>query len=100
MQRYKPLTWRGNTDRLYEDAILLLEEEGHDLELAGAALLGLDARRLCNPATMLKLRELFAQADFAERIAERVRVSRFPMEPERLARIYEQMSRFAERLIQ
>lgn len=40
----------GNMERL-EDAIDLLEEEGHDLELAGAALLGLDARRLCGSAT-------------------------------------------------
>jgi|ERR1017187_3524719 predicted nucleotidyltransferase len=90
----------GNMDRLYEDEIDLLEEVGHDLELAGAALLGLDARRLCSPATAVKLRELFVETDFAEKIAERIRVSRFPLDPERLGRVYQQMSRFTEQLIQ
>ena len=89
----------GNIERLYEEAIDLLEAEGHDVELAGATLLGSDARRLCSPATMLKLRELFAQTDFAEKMAERVRVSRFPLEPERLGRIHQLMSKFTERLI-
>jgi predicted nucleotidyltransferase len=87
-------------DRLYEDEIDLLEEVGHDLELAEAALLGLDARRLCSPATTVKLRELFVETDFAEKIAERIRVSRFPLDPERLGRVYQQMSRFTEQLIQ
>lgn len=90
----------GNMDRLYEDEIDLLEEVGHDLELAEAALLGLDARRLCSPATAVKLRELFVETDFAEKIAERIRVSRFPLDPERLGRVYQQMSRFTEQLIQ
>jgi predicted nucleotidyltransferase len=89
----------GNMERLYEDAIDLLEAEGHDLELAGAVLLGLDARRLCSLATMLMLRELFAQTDFAEKTAERVRVSRFPMEPERLRRIHQLIAKFTEQLI-
>lgn len=45
----------GNSDRLYEEAFSLLENCGHDLELAGAALLGFDTRRIVEETTRLAL---------------------------------------------
>lgn len=41
----------GNIDRLYEEAFSLLESCDHDLELAGAALLGYDIRLIVEETT-------------------------------------------------
>lgn len=41
----------GNKDRIWEVAIDLLEANGFDVDLAAAALLGRDARRITRPAT-------------------------------------------------
>jgi predicted nucleotidyltransferase len=41
----------GNTERLYEEDLPLLQEEGFDTKLAGIRLLGRDMARISNPAT-------------------------------------------------
>jgi predicted nucleotidyltransferase len=50
----------GNTDRLYERELGLLEEMGFDMELAGAELLGRDVSGLCSPLMLDRIRLLFA----------------------------------------
>ncbi|WP_165497790.1 nucleotidyl transferase AbiEii/AbiGii toxin family protein [Pseudoduganella albidiflava] len=42
----------GNFDRLYDEAMDVMEKTGYDISLAGAALLGLDTRRMLAPATL------------------------------------------------
>lgn len=48
----------GNLDRLYDEAFSLLESCGHDLELAGAALLGYDTKRIVEEMTCKALLEV------------------------------------------
>lgn len=48
----------GNLDRLYEEAFSLLESCGHDLALAGAALLGHDTKRIVEEMTRKALLEV------------------------------------------
>jgi predicted nucleotidyltransferase len=58
----------GQLDRLYDDEnIALLEKHGYDLELAGAALLGRDARRDVVKETRVQVTGVFA----AEKISEK-----------------------------
>ena len=50
----------GNTQRLYDKALALLEEVGFDLELGGAKLLGRDAAAASNARTISAVREILA----------------------------------------
>lgn len=77
----------GNLDRLYDSATELLDKFDHDLELAGATLAGEDARRLSSTGTLTRLRTLIASTDFIEALAEQIRGSRWPLQPERLPHI-------------
>ncbi len=88
----------GNLDRLYGEEIQFLEWASHDLELAGASLLGFDARQLCSADTLGKLRNLLAMTNFVERLAERIRLSRWPLQPEQLPRILSLLSTFTQEL--
>jgi predicted nucleotidyltransferase len=90
----------GNLDRLYGNEIRFLEQSGFDMELAGAAILGFDARLLCSAETLSKVRSLLSTANFVEKLPERIRLSRFPLEPEQLSRILLLLSRFSEQLMQ
>ena len=87
----------GNTERLYDSETSLLEQLNYDLELAGAALAGRDARQLSTPATLTRLGTLFV-SDFMDTLAERIRASRWPLEPEQLPRIRTMLSTFSEYL--
>jgi hypothetical protein len=87
----------GNTDRLYDSEIPLLEQVNYDLELAGAALAGRDARQLSGPATLTRL-GTFLVSDFMDMLAERIRASRWPLEPEQLPRLRTMLSTFSEYL--
>lgn len=89
----------GNLDRLYGSEIPFLEQSGFDIELAGAALLGFDARQICSDETLDKVRKLLAMANFVERLAEHIRLSRFPLQPEQLPEILSILSRFTEQLM-
>jgi predicted nucleotidyltransferase len=90
----------GNFDRLYEQEIQFLEQPQHDIELAGASLLGFECRRLCSPGTLARVRDLIAMPDFAVRLGERIRLSRWPLQPERLPRILSVLLRFTDQLTQ
>lgn len=51
-------TSAGNMDRIYEEMEILLEPNGFDLDLAGAALLGNDVGRILDQATRASIFEL------------------------------------------
>jgi predicted nucleotidyltransferase len=88
----------GNVDRLYDSEILLLEESGYDFELAGAALLGRDAGQIASHPTLERLRPLLTAAAFIDALAERIRASRWPLQPEQLPRIRSLLSKFSDYL--
>jgi len=48
----------GNTDRLYEEDLPLLQEEGFDTTLAGARLLGRDMAKISDQKTLLIVKEI------------------------------------------
>ena len=50
----------GNEDRLYADELPLLEAAGFDFSLAGARLLGKDARRIAHQETVAKIAKMLA----------------------------------------
>jgi predicted nucleotidyltransferase len=88
----------GNLDRLYDDKFPFLEQANYDIELAGAALLGFDARQLCSTGTLGKVSNLLLTGSFVDRLAERVRLSRWPFEPKQLSRILLLFTSFTEQL--
>jgi len=45
----------GNEDRLFEDELPLLEAAGFDVPIAGAHLLGKDARRIASQETVASI---------------------------------------------
>jgi len=66
----------GNTDRLYEHEIDLLEAVGFDMQLAGAQLLGRDVARHCAPAAMTLIRSaLGSEPTFERLVSDMVRTS-------------------------
>jgi predicted nucleotidyltransferase len=89
----------GNTDRLYDSKDSPLEQLGYDLELAGAALAGDDGRRLSSQATLTRLRIFLTSAVFVDTLAERIRTSWWPLQPEQLPRIRTMLSTFSEHLL-
>jgi len=48
----------GNSERLYEEDLPLLQEEGFDTTLAGARLLGRDMAKISDPKTFLIVKEI------------------------------------------
>jgi hypothetical protein len=96
-RRFWPFEHSRQPDELYDSEISLLEQLNYDLELAGAALAGRDARQLSRPATLTRLGTFFV-SDFIDTLAERIRASRWPLEPEQLPRIRTMLSTFSEYL--
>jgi predicted nucleotidyltransferase len=58
----------GNTDRLYEHEMDLLEAVGFDMELAGAELLGRDVAHRCSPTVLAQIRSLLTSQPDLERL--------------------------------
>jgi predicted nucleotidyltransferase len=56
----------GDFDRLHHEEVQFLEQAEHDIEFAGAALLGLDARQHCSPGTLANVGDLLALPNFVE----------------------------------
>jgi len=48
----------GNSERLYEEDLPLLQEEGFDAKLAGTRLLGRDMAKISDPKTFLVIKEI------------------------------------------
>lgn len=66
----------GNTDRVYEHEMDLLEAVGFDMELAGAELLGRDVAGLCSPQALDLIRSVLkAEPTFETLINHMVRTS-------------------------
>jgi predicted nucleotidyltransferase len=62
----------GQFDRLYADAVDLLETYGYDLELAGAALMGRDVRRDVAQGTREQVVAVFANKKNLERFSSQM----------------------------
>jgi predicted nucleotidyltransferase len=89
----------GNTDRLYDSGTPHLDKFNYDFELAGAALAGEDSRMLSSAGTITKLRTLLTTANFIDTLAERIRSSRWPFQPEMLPRIRAVLVAFVDELL-
>ena len=58
----------GNTDRLYEHEMDLLEAAGFDVQVAGAELLGRDVAHLCLPSAQALIRSVLETESTFERL--------------------------------
>lgn len=58
----------GNTDRIYDQELKLLETVGYNMELAGAELLGRDVRRLASPRVLEQIQSLLKSEPDLERL--------------------------------
>ena len=58
----------GNTDRIYDTELDLLEAAGFDLRFAGAELLGRDVRHICSPRILAQLQSLLRSESKTERL--------------------------------
>jgi predicted nucleotidyltransferase len=89
----------GNTDRLYDSGTPHLDKFNYDFELAGAALAGEDSRMLSSAVTITKIRTILTTADFIDTLAERIRSSRWPFQPEMLPRTRAVLVAFVDELM-
>jgi predicted nucleotidyltransferase len=62
----------GNTDRLYDHEMDLLETVGFDMDLAGAELLGRDDARLCSPPALALVQSVLEPEPIFERLANQM----------------------------
>jgi predicted nucleotidyltransferase len=68
----------GNTDRLYEQELDLLEAVGFDMQLAGAELLGRDVATICDTQILNQVRAVLAPERNSERlVVDMVRTSTY-----------------------
>lgn len=81
----------GNLDRLYEEAFSLLEGCDHDLELAGAALLGYDAKLIVEEKTRKALLDVLGDTVKRERLVVHMArsIAAGPAVPSRLIKQFE-----------
>jgi predicted nucleotidyltransferase len=62
----------GNTDRIYNQEMELLEAHGYDMELAGAELLGRDVADLCSPAALAIVRSVLESGQSVDRLVSQI----------------------------
>jgi predicted nucleotidyltransferase len=62
----------GNTDRLYDQEMDLLEAVAYDMELAGAELLGRDVAHLCSPQALAQVQSLIRSEANLERLVNQM----------------------------
>jgi predicted nucleotidyltransferase len=72
----------GNEDRLYGDALNILEEEGYDVEIAGARLLGGDAAAVISADTRGRVRDILASDREMEELSNQIIVVSARNDPE------------------
>jgi predicted nucleotidyltransferase len=68
----------GNTDRLYDRELDLLEAVAFDMELAAAELLGRDVRGLCSPRVSGQIRSLLKSEPDLERLVNQMTQTTYP----------------------
>jgi hypothetical protein len=95
-----PTRMRATLTGLYDFEISLLEQVNYnfEFEFAGTVLAGRDARQLSSPAPLTRLSTLLT-SDFMDMLAERIRASRWLLEPEQLPRIRTMLLTFSEHLL-
>jgi len=89
----------GNEDRLYDPDSPHMEKFNYDAEFAGAALAGEDSRLLSSAGTIIKLRTLVDTEGFIDALAERIRVSQWQFEPEKLPHVRAVLAAYFEELL-
>ena len=62
----------GNEDRLYGEAVTILEAEGYDFEIAGARLLGRDAAAVISEDTRRRAREILGSDREMEELTNQI----------------------------
>ncbi len=62
----------GNEDRLYGEALNILEAEGHDVEIAGARLLGADAAAVVSADTRRRVRDILESDREMEKLTNQI----------------------------
>ena len=78
----------GNTDRIYDHEMDLLEALGFDMELAGAELLGRDVASVCAPGSLDQIRSLIKSEGQLERLTNHmIQSSAYPEAAAAVARI-------------
>jgi predicted nucleotidyltransferase len=75
----------GNEDRLYTDDLPLLEAAGFDITIAGARLLGKDARRVANQETAQSIAQILADPNLKQELLNQL-VQASPRSDESFAR--------------
>jgi predicted nucleotidyltransferase len=76
----------GNEDRLYGEALNILEAEGHDVEMAGARLLGGDAAAVISAHTRERVRDILASDRQMEELTNQIIVVSARNDPEHARR--------------
>ena len=76
----------GNEDRLYGEALNILETEGHDVEIAGARLLGGDAAAVISADTRERVRDILASDRQMEELTNQIIVVSARNDPEHARR--------------
>ncbi len=62
----------GNVDRLYTDELPLLESAGFDITIAGASLLGKDARRVANQETVESVAKMLGDTNLKQELLDQL----------------------------
>lgn len=62
----------GNVDRIYEEAAGFLDAAHHDPDLAGAALLGMDAAKQCQPPTWQKVASILEDGHLMQQMQDQL----------------------------
>jgi predicted nucleotidyltransferase len=76
----------GNEDRLFGEALNILEAEGYDVEIAGARLLGWDAAAVISADTRGRVRDILASDRQMEELTNQIIVVSARNDPEHARR--------------
>ena len=76
----------GNEDRLYGEALNILEAEGYDVEIAGARLLGQDAAAVISADTRKRVRDILESDREMEELTNQIIVVSARNDPEHARR--------------
>jgi predicted nucleotidyltransferase len=76
----------GNEDRLYGEALSILESEGYDVEIAGARLLGGDAAAVISADTRRRVRDILESDREMEELTNQIIVVSARNDPEHAGR--------------
>ena len=90
----------GNEDRLYGEALNILEAEGHDVEIAGARLLGGDAAAVISADTRARVTDILASDRQMEELTNQIIVVSARNDPEHARRCDLLVKKFRQGFLQ